>query len=223
MPRAFIPRACGSLTSVNSILDFACIEGSRYELEEVPVALVETIADAIGTIAGAAKQKGIEIENRCPAISLNADGRAIRQILANLLSNAVKFTGDHGRIVISAHIDSAGDCLLSVADNGIGMPRDQLEKVLEPFQQADSRLARKYEGVGLGLSVAAGLMQLHGGALLIDSAPNNGTTVTLRFPAARVLSGAPAFSYTHTANDGDSRPATATIHRLTPRAAAPRT
>jgi hypothetical protein len=95
--------------------------------------------------------------------------------------------------------------------------------VLEPVQQADSRLARKYEGVGLGLSVAAGLMQLHGGALLIDSAPNNGTTVTLRFPAARLLSGAPAFSYTHTANDGDSRPATATIHRLTPRAVAPRT
>ena len=150
-------------------------------------------------------------------------GGAIRQILANLLSNAVKFTGDDGRIVIGAHIDSAGDCLLSVADNGIGMPRDQLEKVLEPFQQADSRLARKYEGVGLGLSVAAGLMQLHGGALLIDSAPNNGTTVTLRFPAARLLSGALAFSSTQTANDGDPRPATATIHRLMPRAAAPRT
>ena len=210
------------LDSVNSILDFACIEGSRYELEEVPVALVDTIADAIGTIAGAAKQKGIEIENRCPAISLNADGRAIRQILANLLSNAVKFTGDDGRIVISAHVDNLGDCLLSVADNGIGMPRDQLEKVLEPFQQADSRLARKYEGVGLGLSVAAGLMQLHGGALLIDSAPNNGTTVTLRFPAARLLSGVPAFGSIQTAHDGDSRPSTATIHRLTPRAAAPR-
>jgi len=188
----------------------------------VQVALGDTIADAIDTIAGAARQKGIEIENRCPAISLNADGRAIRQILANLLSNAVKFTGDDGRIVISAQVDNLGDCLLSVADNGIGMPRDQLEKVLEPFQQADSRLARKYEGVGLGLSVAAGLMQLHGGALLIDSAPNNGTTVTLRFPAARLLSKLPAFSVTQTTIDGESRPATATIHRLTPRVAAPR-
>jgi PAS domain S-box-containing protein len=208
------------LDSVNSILDFACIEGSRYDLEEVPVTLVDTIENAIGTIAGAAKQKGIEIENRCPAISLSADGRAIRQILANLLSNAVKFTGDDGRIVISANIDSAGDCLLAVADNGIGMPKDQLEKVLEPFQQADSRLARKYEGVGLGLSVAAGLMQLHGGALLIDSASNSGTTVTLRFPATRVLSGPPAFVSSVPANDSDSRTATATIHRLTPRAAA---
>jgi len=205
------------LDSVNSILDFACIEGSRYELEEVPVALVDTIENAIGTIAEGAKQKGIVLENRCPPISLRADGRAIRQVLANLLSNAVKFTGDDGRVVISASTDSAGDCLLAVADNGIGMPKDQLEKVLEPFQQADSRLARKYEGVGLGLSVAAGLMQLHGGALLIDSASNSGTTVTLRFPAARVLSGPPAFSPSLPANDSDSRATTATIHRLTPR------
>jgi len=208
------------LDSVNSILDFACIEGSRYELEEIPVALVDTIENAIGMIAEGAKQKGIAIENRCPAISLRADGRAIRQVLANLLSNAVKFTGDDGRVVISANIDGAGDLLLAVADNGIGMPRDQLEKVLEPFQQADSRLARKYEGVGLGLSVAAGLMQLHGGALLIESASNNGTTVALRFPANRVLSGPPAFVASLPANDSESRATTATIHRLTPRAAA---
>jgi len=207
------------LESVNSILDFACIEGSRYELEEGPMALSETIDSASATIADAAGQKGIVIENRCPAISLAADGRAMRQILANLLSNAVKFSGDGGRVVISAHIDNSGDCLLAVADNGIGMPKDQLEKVVEPFQQADSRLARKYEGVGLGLSVAAGLMQLHGGTLQIESASNVGTTVTLRIPAARVLS-EPGHVTTQPANDSDSRTTTATIHRLTPRAAA---
>jgi len=210
------------LESVNSILDFACIEGSRYELEEAPMALSESIDSAIATIADAAKQKGIVIDNRCPAISLRADGRAMRQILANLLSNAVKFSGDDGRVVISAAIDGSGDCLLAVADNGIGMPKDQLEKVVEPFQQADSRLARKYEGVGLGLSVAAGLMQLHGGTLQIESASNVGTTVTLRIPAARVLGG-PGQIPSQPANDSDSRTATATIHRLTPRAAAPRT
>jgi signal transduction histidine kinase len=143
----------------------------------------------------------------------------MRQILANLLSNAVKFSGDGGRVVISAHIENSGDCLLAVADNGIGMPRDQLEKVVEPFQQADSRLARKYEGVGLGLSVAAGLMQLHGGTLQIESASNVGTTVTLRIPAARVLS-EPGHVTTQPPNDSDSRTTTATIHRLTPRAAA---
>jgi signal transduction histidine kinase len=67
------------------------------------------------------------------------------------------------------------------------MPQDQLERLMKPFQQADTSLARRYEGVGLGLSLASGLMQLHDGSLAIASEPNAGTTVTLRFPAARVL------------------------------------
>jgi signal transduction histidine kinase len=108
------------------------------------------------------------------------------------LSNAVKFTGDDGRVAIRGGVSPSGDCLLSIADNGIGMPQDQLEKVLKPFQQADASLARKYEGVGLGLSLASGLMQLHGGSLAIASAPNAGTTVTIRFPAARVLAASDA-------------------------------
>ncbi len=208
------------LDSVNSILDFACIEGSRYELEETQVVLSELIGNAVGLAAEAAKQKGIGIENCCPAISLQADPRAVRQIVANLLSNSVKFTGNDGRIMIGGLIDAAGDCLVTVADNGIGMPRDQLEKVLKPFQQADGGLARKYEGVGLGLSVAAGLMQLHGGTLLIDSVSNGGTTVTLRFPASRVRSGVQAAAAP--ANGSEIRATSATIHRLAPRAAAPR-
>jgi signal transduction histidine kinase len=118
---------------------------------------------------------------------VRADARAVRQVLVSLLSNAVKFTGDDGHVAIRGSIDAGGDVLLSIADNGIGMPPDQLERVLKPFQQADSSLARKYEGVGLGLSLASGLMQLHGGSLAIVSAPNVGTTVTIRFPAERVI------------------------------------
>jgi len=210
------------LDSLNSILDFACIEGSRYELEEAQVALSDLIGNAIGLSAEAAKQKGIEIENRCPAISLRADARAIRQIFANLLSNAVKFTGNAGRVAIVGQIDAAGECLVTVADNGIGMPREQLEKVLRPFQQADEGLARKFEGVGLGLSVAAGLMQLHGGSLQIDSIDNAGTTVTLRFPADRVLDAARSPTPQAAANDGEVHAPSATIHRLMPRTAGPR-
>jgi signal transduction histidine kinase len=73
------------------------------------------------------------------------------------------------------------------------MPQEQLEKVLKPFQQADTSLARKYEGVGLGLSLASGLMQLHGGSLAIASAPSAGTTVTIRFPAERLIAAAGIF------------------------------
>ncbi|HZF33029.1 MAG TPA: CHASE2 domain-containing protein, partial [Candidatus Angelobacter sp.] len=175
--------------ALNSILDIARIEGGRYQLEEDAVALRDAIGAAVGAITEAAQHKDIAIESRLDGAppALRADARAIQHILANLLSNAVKFTGAGGRIAVSGGIDAAGDCLLVIADNGIGIPADQLDKVVKPFHQADASLARKYEGVGLGLSLAAGLMELHGGSLAIASAPNAGTTVTLRFPAARVL------------------------------------
>jgi PAS domain S-box-containing protein len=175
--------------SLNSILDIARIEGGRYQLEEDSVTLRDAIGAAVGAVAEAVERKGTIVETRLDAgpLALRVDARALRNILANLLANAVKFTGEGGRIAITSSLDAAGDCLLAIVDNGIGIPSDQLDKVLKPFHQADASLARKYEGVGLGLSLAAGLMQLHGGALVIDSTPNVGTTVTLRFPAARVL------------------------------------
>jgi PAS domain S-box-containing protein len=175
--------------ALNGILDIARIEGGRYQLEEEPVALAEAVDAAIGTVAEAVRQKGTTIQcmfdGALPMV--RADARAVRQVLVSLLSNAVKFTGDDGRVAISGGLDGSGDWLLSIADNGIGMPQEQLEKVLKPFQQADASLARKYEGVGLGLSLASGLMQLHDGSLAIASAPDAGTTVTIRFPATRVL------------------------------------
>jgi PAS domain S-box-containing protein len=179
--------------ALNSILDIARIEGGRYQLEEDAVPLRDAVNAAVGCLAEAAERKGITIASRLDGAppALRADARAIQQILANLLSNGVKFTGEGGRIAVSASVDAAGDCLLAVADNGVGIPADQLDKVLEPFHQADASLARKYEGVGLGLSLAAGLMELHGGTIAIVSAPNAGTTVTLRFPAARVLAAEP--------------------------------
>jgi len=175
--------------ALNGILDIARIEGGRYQLEEEPVDLAETVEAATGAVAEAARQKRTTIQwmldRGLPMV--RADARAVRQVLVSLLSNAVKFTGDDGRVAVSGCLDGSGDVLLSIADNGIGMPQEQLEKVLKPFQQADTSLARKYEGVGLGLSLASGLMQLHDGSLAIVSAPQAGTTVTLRFPAARVL------------------------------------
>jgi PAS domain S-box-containing protein len=175
--------------ALNSILDIARIEGGRYQLEEDAVRLRDAVGAAVGSVAEAAQRKGTAIETRLDGapLALRADARAIQHILVNLLSNAVKFTGEGGRIAVSGSVDAAGDCVLAVADNGVGIPADQLDKVLEPFHQADASLARKYEGVGLGLSLAAGLMELHGGSIAIASAPNAGTTVTLRFPAARVL------------------------------------
>src|SRR5262249_11851594 len=179
--------------ALNSILDIARIEGGRYQLDDDAVPLRDAVSAAVGAVAEAAQRKGTATESRrdgAPA-ALRADARALQHILVNLLSNAVKFTGEGGRIAISGSIEPAGDCLLAIADNGIGIPADQLDKVVKAFHQADASLARKYEGIGLGLSLAAALMELHGGSLAIASAPNAGTAAPLRFPAARVVAAEP--------------------------------
>ena len=177
------------LATINGVLDMARIEGGRYQLEESDVDLGDIAGSAVDAVAEAARQKTLSIEQRLgPDLPpLRADARAIRQVLVSLLSNAVKFTEAGGQVAIDGTIDAAGHCLVSVADTGIGIADQHLASVIQPFHQADSSLARKYEGSGLGLSLAAGLMSLHGGSLAISSRPGAGTIVTLRFPPERLL------------------------------------
>jgi signal transduction histidine kinase len=185
-----IHRSGGSLLeTINNILDMARIEGGRYELNEDVVDLLELLQRATGAVAASADPKRIAIIGPDADHSpyLRADERALMQMLINLLSNAVKFTGEGGRVTIATALDASGDCTVSIADTGIGMSADEVQRALRPFQQADTSLARKYDGAGLGLSIAVGLMALHGGGLDIDSEPGVGTTITLRFPAARLV------------------------------------
>ncbi len=110
-----------------------------------------------------------------------ADKRALRQVLINLLSNAIKFTDRRGSVTLSARVD--GETLvLTVADNGIGIAENDLERLGHPFFQARSSYDRPYEGTGLGLSVVKGLVELHGGRIEISSRLGEGTKVTVRLP-----------------------------------------
>ena len=90
---------------------------------------------------------------------------------------------------MSARIDETGDLLLAVADTGIGIAPGDLERVMQPFAQVDSRLNRRYEGTGLGLSLSRSLAELHGGTLTLESELDRGTTVTVRLPARRLQRG----------------------------------
>jgi signal transduction histidine kinase len=110
----------------------------------------------------------------------------MRQILLNLLSNAVKFTLPGGSVSVLCATSATG-LEIAVADTGIGMKAQDIPRALERFGQIDSTLARKYDGAGLGLPLAKHLTELHGGALTIDSNPGSGTTVTVSFPADRVV------------------------------------
>src|SRR6266568_797628 len=105
-------------------------------------------------------------------------------MVLNLLSNAAKFSEPDTPIEVRCRTSPDGEISITVADQGIGMTPEEAADVVRPFYQADSRLARRYEGSGLGLSIVSGLMDCHGGRLTIDSEPGSGSRISLIFPAA---------------------------------------
>ena len=176
------------LAIINDILDLARAEAARLVLAEDEVELAEVIEASAGTIDGMAKSAGVECRIALPPAPpwVRGDRGKLRQVLVNLLSNAVKFTPAGGSVALSAEIEAAGDLVLRIADTGIGIPADKIAVALAPFGQVDSGLARKYEGVGLGLPLAKRLIELHDGSMAIESEPGRGTTVTMRLPATRI-------------------------------------
>jgi two-component system, cell cycle sensor histidine kinase PleC len=117
---------------------------------------------------------------------VQGDGRKLKQVLLNLLSNAVKFTPNGGNVTIGATHGPDGLRLI-VSDSGIGIAAEDIEKAMRPFGQIDSRLARKYQGSGLGLPLARSITELHGGKLALESAPGRGTTAVVWLPAGRTV------------------------------------
>jgi two-component system cell cycle sensor histidine kinase PleC len=113
---------------------------------------------------------------------LYADPVKLRQVLINLLSNAVKFTEPGGTVTLRVQGHADGGVSFHVHDTGIGMTSADIKIALTPFGQVDAKLARKYEGVGLGLPLSKKLIELHGGTFDIESVPGQGTTVTVYLP-----------------------------------------
>jgi signal transduction histidine kinase len=192
------------LSLIGDILDLSKIEAGRRELQEEKVEVADLVADTLrlisergefnrarilfaGSGTAAADQA---VLSGAPA--LWADRRALVQILLNLLSNALKFSDPETHVTVRATLDPDGRPRLSVSDRGIGIERGEIDKVLQPFGQVESAHARRYQGTGLGLTIARSLAQLHGGALEIDSTPGEGTTIALILPAARALPPTPA-------------------------------
>ena len=134
-----------------------------------------------------AREKGVQLTSRIMRNvgEVNADQRAIQQILINLVGNAIKFTDRGGLVTIDAEV-AGSDLKLIVSDTGIGIAENKLATLGQPFVQIQNDYTRKYEGTGLGLSLVKGLVALHGGQFDIRSRPGEGTVITVTDPARRL-------------------------------------
>ncbi len=177
------------LNLINDVLDVSKVEFGKVELIEETVDIVAVVESCARLMRDRADTAGLRLVQELPSglPQLQGDSRRLKQILLNLLSNAVKFTPTGGRVTIRASYHPQDGFRLIVEDTGIGIAKADLDKAMRPFGQIDSRLARKYQGTGLGLPLARSMAELHGGKLELDSAPGQGTTATIWLPAGRVL------------------------------------
>ncbi|UCI06778.1 sensor histidine kinase [Mesorhizobium sp. B1-1-8] len=183
------------LSVVTSILDVSRIEAGAYATEPEPFRFVEAVDMCRSMMLPLAQAKSIALDAQVApdAGEINADRRAVQQILINLVSNAVKFTPDGGNVVIGAK--RVGSRLhFWVSDTGIGIAEEDFANLGKPFMQIQSDYTRRFEGTGLGLSLVKGLVALHEGTMSIESAPGEGTTVTISLPVngPKRRSGAPS-------------------------------
>ncbi len=176
------------LSLINDILDISKIEAGTATLEDAPVPLSALIRDCLRMAGPLAEAKGITLvgADGAAGLEVRADPTRLKQVLINILNNAVKFTPAGGRVGIGVEFGPERSVVIAVSDTGIGMSAEEIPLALEPFVQIDSELTRSQDGTGLGLPLARKLIELHGGALRIESAPGEGTTVFLSLPAERI-------------------------------------
>ena len=165
---------------INDILDFSKIEAGKLELDAHDFDLREAVEDTGEMLAPQAHGKGLELTPRGRRRARHGARRRgrLRQVLTNLLSNAVKFT-ERGEVAVRVELlerDEAGAKLrFEVADTGIGIPEGKLDKLFEPFAQADASTTRRYGGTGLGLAISRQLVQLMGGEIRAESGAGRGS------------------------------------------------
>src|ERR1044071_5314687 len=170
------------LELINEILDISKIESGRLELKRESFDFSQCLEEVLAGIRHQAATKNITLENQNRFHdSLYADRLRVKEILYNLLSNAVKFTPEGGRVWVEAF--SEGDILhVSVSDTGIGIPEEEHPSIFEKFYQVGDAAGGVREGTGLGLPITKHLVELHGGAINVESRPGQGSSFRLTFP-----------------------------------------
>ena len=179
------------LALINDILDMSKIEAGKMTLKFEPVELIEIAEDAVRLVRNRAEGAGLQLDLDFPDLPLvEADYRAIKQVLLNLLSNAIKFTPRGGRVTVTAdkRTDALGERVrIQVRDTGIGISKDDLSRLAQPFEQVESQHSKTRQGTGLGLALSKSLVELHNGALTLDSTPGAGTVASVNLPVRQSM------------------------------------
>ncbi|MDG2523263.1 ATP-binding protein [Caulobacter segnis] len=180
------------LALINDILDMAKIEAGKMNLKFEAVRMAEVTDDALRLVRNRADTAGLKILVELPALpDIEADFRALKQVLLNILSNAIKFTPKGGTITIRGESwrDVLGERVrISVRDTGIGISPEDLSRLAKPFEQVESHQhSKSTQGTGLGLALTKSLIEMHDGALELSSEPGEGTTVSFVLPVKQGL------------------------------------
>ncbi|ARM89501.1 sensor histidine kinase/response regulator hybrid protein [Rhizobium sp. CIAT894] len=178
------------LTIINDILDFSKIDAGQMKLRKAAFDITEAVEDVATLLSSHAAEKNIELLVRAapdlPAAVIGDAGR-FRQIVTNLVGNAVKFT-ERGHVFVDVGFQAAGGgeimASIRIEDTGIGIPSEKLESVFDKFSQVDASSTRRHEGTGLGLAITAGLVDLFGGYLNVESEWGKGSVFTVNLPFA---------------------------------------
>jgi two-component system cell cycle sensor histidine kinase PleC len=168
------------------VLDLSKIDAGKMEVRESTFSVMDLIQDAVALVRDKAKDR-VSLIVSSDDVQILADKRLTMQILINLLSNSVKFTSEGGSITVGTLERPDGRLEVYVADTGIGMNGEQLEKAFSTYGQIDSKISRTHQGTGLGLPISRALAQLQGGDLVAQSSPGQGTRMMLILPESRVV------------------------------------
>jgi signal transduction histidine kinase len=171
------------LSLINDILDLSKIEAGRMELDIARFDVRYAMDNAMTLVRGRAERHRIQLETEiAPEVEeYEGDERKFKQIVLNLLTNAVKFTPEGGTVTLAAGRMN-GSYVFSVTDTGIGIAPEDHDRIFEEFRQVGSDYDRKAEGTGLGLTLTRRLVELHGGAIRVESAPGKGSVFTFNLP-----------------------------------------
>ncbi|MBL6851795.1 MAG: hypothetical protein ISQ86_00280, partial [Alphaproteobacteria bacterium] len=175
------------LSLINDILDLAKIEAGRMVLRETDIDLRTVMDDTAKMMSARAVAGGlslaVHVDRSFP--NIHADDRAVRQMLVNLASNAIKFTPANGRVTAFANVLHDGSLAFGVDDTGVGIAPEDHARVFESFGQGRHDAVLSDKGTGLGLPIVKGLAEAHGGRVILNSVPNEGTRVTIILPPER--------------------------------------